>query len=94
MKPKPEDAENETVPAGKAIKLPDSPPPGTGNMTLADLCAQFNLNIKTLLRDLSKVEIQAVDSETIKKIAENNQTGPIDIYEHIKAASLRQISKY
>ncbi len=36
-------------------------------MTLADLCAQFNLNIKTLLRDLFKVEIQAVDSETIKK---------------------------
>ncbi len=90
MKPGPEDA---VVSAGQAVDLPDSPPPGTGNMTLADLCAQFDLNTKTLLRDLSKVEIKAVDSETIKKIAENNQTSSIDIYEHIKAASLRQISK-
>lgn len=94
MKPRPEDAGTRVLPAGKAVKLPNSPPPGTGNMTLADLCAQFNLNIKTLLRDLSKAEIKAVDSEAIKKIAENNQIGPMDIYEHIKAASLRQISKY
>lgn len=94
MKPKPEDTATQVVPAGKAVKLPDSPSPGTGNMTLADLCAQFNLNINTLLRDLSKADIKAVDNEIIKKIAENNQTGPMDIYEHIKAASLRQISNH
>ena len=93
MKPKLGDSKTKVVPAGKAIKLPDAPPPGTGNITLADLCAQFNLNIKTLLRDLSKVGIKANDSQPIKKIADNNQTGPMDIYEHIKAASLGQISE-
>ena len=92
MKPKVEDA-NQVVSVGKVIQLPDSPPPGTGNMTLADLCAQFNLNIKTLLRDLSAAGIKGDDSQTIKKIAETNQTGPMDIYEHIKIASLKQISK-
>jgi hypothetical protein len=93
MKPKLGDSKIQVVPAGKAIKLPEAPAPGAGNMTLADLCVQFNLNIKTLLRDLSKVGIKANDSETIKKIADNNQTGPMDIYEHIKAASLGQISE-
>lgn len=93
MKPKLENFKTQVVPAGKVIKLPDAPPPGTGNMTIADLCAQFNLNIKTLLRTLSKVGIKAIDSQTIKKIAENNQTGPMDIYEHIKAASLNQIAE-
>ncbi len=92
MKPSTEGSKIPVVTAGKAIKLPDEPPPGTGNMTLADLCVQFNLNIKTMLRDLSRAGINAVDSQTIKKIAENNQTGPVDIYEHIKTASLGQLS--
>lgn len=88
MKPKAGESEINIIPAGKAIKLPDSPPAGAGNMTLADLCAQFNLNIKTLLRDLSRVGIKADYSLTIKKIAENNHTSPMDIYEQIKTASL------
>ena len=93
MKPKGKDPKSPVVSAGKAIQLPESPPPGTGNMTLADLCAQFNLNIKTLLRDMSGTGIKADESHTIKKIAEINQTGPMDIYEHIKAASRKQISE-
>ncbi|MEE4363941.1 MAG: hypothetical protein V2J08_08400, partial [Desulfotignum sp.] len=93
MKPEVKDPKSQVVSAGKAIQLPDSPPPGTGNMTLADLCAQFNLNIKTLLRDMSGTGIKADESQTIKKIAEINQTGPMDIYEHIKVASLKQISE-
>lgn len=92
ISPGPEAAATVVASPGKAGQLPDAPPPGTGNLTLADLSAQFNLNIKTLVRDLSKANIKALDGETIKKIAENNQTGPMDIYEHIKAASLRQIS--
>lgn len=93
MKPKAGESTTTVIPAGKAIKLPDSPPPGTGNMTLADICAQFNLNIKTLIRDLSNVGIKAEEGLTLKKIAENNQTGPTDIYEQIKSASPGQMSQ-
>ena len=93
MKPKDKDSKRQIVSAGNTIQLPESPPPGTGNMTLADLCAQFNLNIKTLLRDMSGTGIKADESQTIKKIAEINQTGPLDIYENIKVASLKQISE-
>jgi hypothetical protein len=93
MKPKAGESKTHVIPAGKAIKLPDSPPPGMGNTTLADICARFNLNIKTLIRDLSKVGIKAEEGLTIKKIAENNQTGPTDIYERIKSASLGQMSQ-
>lgn len=78
---------------GKPILLPESPPPGTGNMTLADVCARFNLNLKTLLQDLSRAGIKAEESLTIKTIAENNQTSSMDIYEKIKAASVEQLSK-
>ena len=93
MKPKAKESTTPVIPTEKANKLPDSPPPGTGNMTLADICAQFNLNIKILIRDLSKVGIKAEEGLTIKKIAENNQTGPTDIYEQIKSASPGQISQ-
>ncbi len=89
MKPKADPSKSQAVIVGKAVQLPDSPPPGTGNMTLADLCAQFNLNIKTLLRDLSEAGIRANEGQTMKKIAETNQTAPMDIYEKIKIASQR-----
>ena len=90
---KPEKSEARVVKAGNAVLLPDSPPPGTGNMTLADVSAQYNLNIKTLIRDLSGAGIQAGESLTLKKIAETNQTGPMDIYELIRAAGQNQISE-
>jgi hypothetical protein len=75
-----------------AGKLPDSPPAGTGNMTLADLCSQYNLNMKIVIRDLAKEGIQASEDLTIKKIAEENQMSPIDIYESIKIIALNQSS--
>ncbi|MHA1444864.1 MAG: DUF4405 domain-containing protein [Candidatus Hodarchaeales archaeon] len=67
-----------------AKKLPDSPPSGTGNMTLADLCSQYNLNMKIILRALAKENINASEDLTIKKIAEENQIGSTDLYERIK----------
>ena len=67
-----------------AKKLPDSPHTGTGKMTLADLCSQYNLNMKIILRALAKENITASEDLTIKKIAEKNQIGPTDLYERIK----------
>ena len=93
MKPVSIDPRKASVAAGKSAALPESPLPGTGNMTLADLCAQYNLNVKTLVRDLAKAGIKAEESLTIKKIAEKNQTAAVDIYEHIRLAGLGQLNK-
>jgi len=81
MKP---EGKTPVVPVGTIAELPDSPAPGTGNMTLASLCSQYNLNMKTLIRALREKGIQAKDDLTLKKIAEQNRTGPLDIYEHIR----------
>jgi hypothetical protein len=75
---------------GKAEKLPDSPPVGTGKLTLADLCSQYNLNMKIVIRGLGEEGIEASEDLTIKKIAEKNQMSPIDIYEKIKIIALTQ----
>ena len=64
--------------------LPDSAQPGTGNLTLADFCAQFSLNIKLVVRELKKQGIEASEELTLKKIATQNKTSPTDIYERIK----------
>ncbi len=68
----------------KVKKLPATPPPGTGNLTLADLCSQYNLNIKMVLRGLAKENIKASENLTIKKIATDNEISAPDIFERIK----------
>ena len=65
--------------------LPESPHPGTGNLTLADFCTQFNLNMKLVVRELKKQGIEASEKQTLKKIATNNKISPIDVYERIKS---------
>jgi hypothetical protein len=64
--------------------LPESPQPGTGNLTLGDFCAQFNLNMKLVVRELKKQGIKASEELTLKKIAAQNNTNPADMYELIK----------
>lgn len=78
------------VKVGKAKPLPDSPPPGTGNMTLADLCSQYDLNMKTVNRTLAASGITAKENLTLKTIAEQNEVAPSEVYEKIKAAPLAQ----
>jgi hypothetical protein len=71
-------SENETT-------MPETAAPGTGNLTLADFCAQFSLNIKQVIRELKTQGITSSAELTLKQIAEQNQTSPIDLYEAIKS---------
>lgn len=64
--------------------LPESAPTGTGNLTLADFCSQFNLNMKWVVHELKKLGIEASEELTLKAIATQNRTSPIDVYESIK----------
>ena len=70
--------------SGENNRLPESPQPGTGNLTLADFCAQFGLNMKLVVRELKKQGIKASEELTLKKIAAQNNTSPTDVYERIK----------
>jgi hypothetical protein len=54
------------------------------NVTLADLCTQYKLNMKLVLRKLKQQGIGASEELTLKQIAANNRTGPHDVYERIK----------
>jgi hypothetical protein len=75
----------ESAPNAKSTAmLPDTPPPGTGSIILADFCAQFDLNMKLIIRELKKQDIAASEELTLKTIAEKNNTSPIEIYEKIK----------
>jgi hypothetical protein len=64
--------------------LPESAPLGTGNLTLADFCTQFSLNMKLVVRELKKQGVEASEELTLKKIAAQNKTSPTDVYERIK----------
>jgi hypothetical protein len=74
---------------GNRITLPESPPPGTGNLTLADFCTQYDLSNKLILRELKKKGITASEDLTLKQIASQNQTSPIDHYEIFKNIALK-----
>ena len=78
-------AEIATAKKSDSKGMPESPPPGTGKLTLADFCTQYQLNMKLVVRELKKQGIEASEELTLKKIAANNNTGPHDIYEHIKS---------
>lgn len=68
-------------------KLPESPTPGTGNLTLVEFCSQYNIDVELIIRLLAKSNIQAQQDMTIKEIGKNNQLSPIDVYEQIKTVT-------
>ena len=65
-------------------RLPDSPPPGTGNLTLADFSERYGADPSRLVRELKKKGIQADEGLTLKQIASDSDISPFDLYEWIK----------
>ena len=63
------------------ISFPDSPPSGFGHKTLAEICATYNLNIPTIVRDLGTKGFKASSEQTFKEIAANNDTDPHTLFE-------------
>ena len=70
---------------GPQVQMPEMPLPGTGSMTLADLCAIYELNSKQILESLAKSNIQASGDKTLKNIATQNRLSPIDLYDRIRS---------
>ncbi len=71
-----------------AIKpFPESPPSGLGKRTLADICQEYNLNLKTIERRLSENNMKATADMTVKVIADKYNVGPLDVFEAIKKSA-------
>ncbi|MCK8603725.1 DUF4405 domain-containing protein [Desulfoferrobacter suflitae] len=67
--------------------MPDSPPPGFGRKRLAEVCADFGLELPEILDVLSGKGVQADAVESIKEIAAKNNMEPKAIFEIIKDLS-------
>ncbi|MCP3953163.1 MAG: DUF4405 domain-containing protein [Desulfobacterales bacterium] len=75
--------------AGVTPGMPAAAPPGTGNLTLADLCARYGLHVKQAERVLKQKGFTVSADLTLKKIAAQNQTSPADIYTAIRGITSR-----
>jgi len=72
---------------GMIKKMPNIPPPGLGKRSLAGICKEYSLDIKTVLRGFAKHDMNALPDLNINKIAQKNNMNPIEIYEKIKELS-------
>lgn len=76
-----------TKAASSAGTLPDSPPPGTGNLTLGDLCKTYGLDAQAVMGYLKTHSIEAAENMTVKTIAQKNGIGPMDVYERVRQSA-------
>jgi len=70
-------------------RLPETPPPGMGNLTLDGLCARYGLDPAGTLKRLEESKLAAASDMTIKAIAEKNGVGPLEVYYVIREAAGR-----
>jgi len=79
-----------TAPSGTTPTLPETPEPGTGNLTLAEFCGKYHLDSDSVIQALQTLNINANKGLTLKKIAEINQTNPLEVYEQIKSVGAKK----
>jgi len=65
--------------------LPDEHPSGLGNRTIADLCQEYDLNIKTITAGLKDSGMIVDAGFTFKEIATSHNVSPFEVYEKIQA---------
>lgn len=54
---------------GDTPVFPDSPPPGIGSKTIAEICTTYNLDTATVTRELERKEFQIDPANSLKAIA-------------------------
>ena len=67
--------------------LPPDPPTGIGKLPLNEFCATYGLDTKSVLSGLAQANIKAEETMTIKEIAAENNTSPMDVYMLIRDAA-------
>lgn len=66
-------------------RLPKDPPPGLGKRKLSDICEEYELDIKAMLKKLAESGIAASPAITLKEIADANSLLPIDVYDAMRS---------
>lgn len=74
-------------PRDASAGLPEDPPAGTGNRTLADLVQEYGLFYPNIERALREKGVQLGAEMTIKQIGELNGKNPMDVYAMIREAA-------
>ncbi|MFC1524375.1 DUF4405 domain-containing protein, partial [Thermodesulfobacteriota bacterium] len=69
------------------ITLPDEAPGGFGRRTIADICHEYELSIKIVLRIFADNGLEAEAEMTTKEIAEKYDRNPHDLYDFFKQAA-------
>ncbi len=68
-------------------RLPGTPPPGTGRLSIAELCTTYGLDPNALVAALKARGIDAAPTDALRTIAENHKMGTVDLYELIKTTT-------
>lgn len=72
------------TPVGKPPVFPDTPPPGFGNRTVAEICHEFRLNVPETLKHLKAQGLEAGADMTLRQIAQKHRIHPIKVFEALK----------
>lgn len=65
-------------------RMPETPAPGTGSLSLDEFCAQYQLDTEKTIQYLKSKKISASGRLTLKAIAAANDMSPIDLFEVLK----------
>ena len=65
-------------------RMPETPAPGTGSLSLDEFCAQYQLDTEKTIQYLKSKKISASGRLTLKAIAAANAMSPIDLFEVLK----------
>lgn len=71
--------------------LPALPPPGTGNLTLVQLCEKSMLDIEKIRKVLEGKGLQVSTDIKLKEMAGQNNLSPIELYDIVRDISGRMI---
>ena len=71
--------------------MPETPPPGTGNLSLADVCIRYGLQTEKVIAALKDRQISVTGQMTLKKIADENRVSPVDVYQMIRETRRAEI---
>lgn len=74
-------------PPGEVKRLPETPPGGFGRRTLADICHDYDLNIKIVMRNLADLGYSTNEQMTFKDAAADLGLDPYAFYDIFKNAA-------
>lgn len=60
--------------------MPESPSPGTGDISLLELCRRYGLDVEEVFQVLGDAGISATSEQSLKDIAGQHGKSPVDIY--------------